>query len=460
MNGQVPIIPDHGTTRSSLSSSPTTERSYIPSKGEQVREEAKTLQPAPQSRFFAKTEALSQARRIYFKTFIPGFILIILVVFAVFPIYWGSLWKVPAHPVDGWIVDYDGGQVGEFFMQNIPPQSNNRIVWSRYPGEQLPSIEQLENDITEERIWAVIAVNSGASNRLNETLQTPSGSYNGKTALTVYAAEARNEFAYRNLISPTVIQILDQLSQRFAIQFTQQVASSTSAVSLANVALTSPQLLTLPVYFTMVNLRPFDEPVASAPSFVGLIYLLILSFFITMIGEGARNASGLSRILSWPAYARLRIITAVIAYFFVSLMYSLLNVAFQIDFTRHFGRSGFMAFWMLNWAGMMAVGLALESMITLLTTRFIPFFMITWILSNVSVCIAPIQVLPGIYRYGYAAPFYNLSRGFRTIAFSTKNQLGLNFGILIAWVVISCITLPLFQWLMWRRNQKAVQRVS
>lgn len=139
------------------------------------------------------------------------------------------------------------------------------------------------------------------------------------------------------------------------------------------------------------------------------------------------------------------------------LMYSLLNVAFQIDFTRHFGRSGFMAFWMLNWAGMMAVyvhslsslaslikpfaisGLALESMITLLTTRFIPFFMITWILSkkirwylitihwttyagNVSVCIAPIQVLPGIYRYGYAAPFYNLSRGFRTIAFSTKNQ--------------------------------------
>lgn len=58
-----------------------------------------------------------------------------------------------------------------------------------------------------------------------------------------------------------VIEILDQLSQRFAIQFTQQVASSTSAVSLANVALTSPQLLTLPVYFTMVNLRPFDEPV-------------------------------------------------------------------------------------------------------------------------------------------------------------------------------------------------------
>lgn len=63
-----------------------------------------------------------------------------------------------------------------------------------------------------------------------------------------------------------------------------------------------------------------------------------------------------------------------------------------------------MAFWMLNWAGMMAVyvhslsslvslikplpisGLALESMITLLTTRFIPFFMITWILSKKNCC--------------------------------------------------------------------------
>jgi hypothetical protein len=69
---------------------------------------------------------------------------------------------------------------------------------------------------------------------------------------------------------------------------------------------------------------------------------------------------------------------------------------------NRYGRGGFMAFWMLNWIGMLSVyvtfrlrlraavtqlislfqysGLALESLITVLTPRFIPFFMILWII--------------------------------------------------------------------------------
>jgi hypothetical protein len=33
----------------------------------------------------------------------------------------------------------------------------------------------------------------------------------------------------------------------------------------------------------------------------------------------------------------------------------------------------------------------------------------------------------------------------------THRTVGMNFGVLIAWVAISCITLPLFQWLVRRR---------
>jgi len=40
---------------------------------------------------------------------------------------------------------------------------------------------------------------------------------------------------------------------------------------------------------------------------------------------------------------------------------------------------------------------------------------------DVSVCIFPIDVLPRIYHYGYAAPFYNISRSTRSIVFGTKN---------------------------------------
>lgn len=84
-------------------------------------------------------------------------------------------------------------------------------------------------------------------------------------------------------------------------------------------------------------------------------------------------------------------------------------------------------------------GLALESLVTLLTIKFIPFFMIMWIIGaflsltrfvppltaplvNISVCIFPIEVLPRVFHYGYAAPFYNVSRAMRTIVFGTKNE--------------------------------------
>lgn len=91
---------------------------------------------------------------------------------------------------------------------------------------------------------------------------------------------------------------------------------------------------------------------------------------------------------------------------------------------------------------------------------------------NVSVCVFPIEMLSRIFHYGYAAPFYNLSRAFRTITFDTRNQrkelplhrvlyshvvltVGLNFGVLIAWILISCITLPLVQWIVWKRAIRA-----
>lgn len=47
---------------------------------------------------------VSRARMIYLKTYISGLSLVIVTIFAVFSIYWGALWKVPTHPLQGWIV--------------------------------------------------------------------------------------------------------------------------------------------------------------------------------------------------------------------------------------------------------------------------------------------------------------------------------------------------------------------
>jgi len=40
----------------------------------------------------------------------------------------------------------------------------------------------------------------------------------------------------------------------------------------------------------------------------------------------------------------------------------------------------------------------------------------------------------------------------RTVIFNTKNQVGLNFGVLLVWVAISCVTLAGFQVLVRRKG--------
>jgi hypothetical protein len=104
------------------------------------------------------------------------------------------------------------------------------------------------------------------------------------------------------------------------------------------------------------------------------------------------------------------------------LFYAFISLAFETPFNRWFGPSGFVIYWMMSFCAMSALGFATESAITALTPRFFPFFLLLWIVSNVSVCFFPIQALPAIFSYGYAMPFYNVSRTVRTIVFNTKNE--------------------------------------
>jgi hypothetical protein len=111
---------------------------------------------------------------------------------------------------------------------------------------------------------------------------------------------------------------------------------------------------------------------------------------------------------------------------------------------------------------MCALGLATEAALTLLTPRFIPFFLIPFIVINVSVTVVPNEIQPWVrfylfrfcstvthrllqfYKYGVGFPVANMSQAVRTIIFDTKNHLGRNFGVLLAWAVSnSCaISLP------------------
>ncbi|KAH8806747.1 hypothetical protein DL96DRAFT_1536531 [Flagelloscypha sp. PMI_526] len=394
----------------------------------------------PSGSFF--DPAYAAGRAIYLKMAPAGVLIIGLVIFGILPLYWGALYANP-RPLKGLLVDFDGSSVGDFVSQGIQSSPVTTIRWEVVSASAFPNgPSDLAAAIKDEKAWIALSINPNATLNLQNAVAAAEVSYNGSSAITVFAVEARQETAFRSFLRPNIQVTVPAITSAFAKQYAKQLAANSNFAALISAA---PQFLTTPISYTIDNLVPFDIPVATAVTFVGLIFLLILTFFLMNITFQARAISGIEHKLSTFSLLRVRISTAIIQYFLVSLLYTLLSRAFQLDFTRRFGSGGFPLIWMANFCGMTALGLALESMLTILTIRFVGFFLIPWVVVNVSVAVLPIDVQKVLYRYGHAMPFYNVSRAVRTIVFGTKNELGLNFGILIAWAVLSICTMSLFQ---------------
>ncbi|KAJ3902838.1 hypothetical protein F5879DRAFT_804712, partial [Lentinula edodes] len=107
-------------------------------------------------------------------------------------------------------------------------------------------------------------------------------SYNGSSAITVYGNQARSENGYNAVLLPTVQAVLLSASQKFAQSYATNLASSSSSSNLTNLLAHAPQIIMQPISFIVNDLKSFDIPVATAMTYVGLIYTLILSFFIAV----------------------------------------------------------------------------------------------------------------------------------------------------------------------------------
>ncbi|KAF9444277.1 hypothetical protein P691DRAFT_677928 [Macrolepiota fuliginosa MF-IS2] len=400
---------------------------------------------------------MTEARKKYFKMIAGGIVVASIVIFGIFSILWGAFYRTPVTNLEGWIIDFDGGRVGQNVVAGLTaPGLPSKITWNTLATTRFPNgVKDVSRAVLEDKTWIAVTINPGTSSALDAALTTPNATYDGSQAISVFGVEARNENVFRNLLRPSVEGPMAAISAHFAAQLAQSISDSPALPQLLAIA---PQTVTAPISYKIINLCPFDQPIASVATFVGLMFLLILSFLVVMIGYSAREVTNLERLLTYRSLVFLRFSTVFMLYFLLSLFYSLLSLAFHLDVSRRFGHSGFAIFWMLNLCSMCAVGLAMEAMLSLLSVNGVPFFLLIWIMVNVSPIVFPIEVLPVFYRYGYAIPLYNVSRALRIIVFSTKNRLGFHFGVLLIWAAISCITLPLFQYLARRRDITATKR--
>jgi hypothetical protein len=112
----------------------------------------------------------------------------------------------------------------------------------------------------------------------------------------------------------------------------------------------------------------------------------------TMAHDAARSIIG--PFLTTRSYLTIRIVTPICNYFVLSFFFCMIDLPFKVPFGQgpFSYAGGFFLWWIFLWAGMCSLGLATEAAITVLTPKFISFFLIALIVVSYAALNIPLLV--------------------------------------------------------------------
>lgn len=438
-----------------------------------------------QSQYSFFNEKLGKQRKGIVIKYVLIYLLMSSLILGVFSIYWGSFYQRNSrlknlnmlvvieddHTVDG-IEPVIGNTIREILNTDAAKAYGKWYIFNQseiqeQAGKNKNDVDaEIQKLIHHEQYWSSIYVKPEASYNLYKAISEGNASYNvtNNTVLSYY--ETGRDFLSMNQYVTPSIKIIEQMwlkkQANVTLSLTKKLPSSERSDVLSDS--NSLELLSTPISFTYIDKIPYTDPVLTAPSQVGLIYMIILTFFqVNFFMDVHKGVASLK--IKPTHFVAYRLLSSVLSFFVISLFFSFVSLAFQVDFTKAFGHSGFLIYWMVTFLTMWAVGSVNEVMAHICIMVYPPlmgFWMLFWVIINISPTFAPIALCPEFYRFGYGLPIHNSYEITKVILFDTyKGNLGRNFGIIIAWVVIFTLILPfvlkLFLKTMAKKAQAAAQ---
>lgn len=387
-------------------------------------------------------------------------------------LFWGALFR-QNHKVNSlsvWVVDFDGQApyssttpfVGPFVTQAIQRTIDEGGV---VPGYTLASPSKFNNDPLKVRqsvydfnAWAAVVINPNATALLEAAVREGNASYDPLGACHIVYNSARDQTTSSSYIVPSLTALQKRVINEFGRAWIGHLLRNNISTADMNMDV-APQAISPGIQFTVYDLRPFGPPVATPAVSIGLIYLIIISFFsftfflpihMKYLSPKGHPPLHFYQLIIW------RYVATVASYFFLSLIYSFVSLAFLMPMHNQpashiwpasnpnaYGKATFVVYWMGNWIGMIAFGIASENMAMLLGTPWTALWLIFWVISNVATGFYALELAPGFYRWGYAWPMHNIVELTRSTLFDLHPRVGLNFGILFAWVAVGTMLFPI-----------------
>ncbi len=380
----------------------------------------------------------------------PSVLILFIAIILVLSCFEGVFWHLPANikNLKVFVVDFDG-QVDPY-LGGIPlvgpqvVQSTEAISRSDKPhlGYITISPSNFNNDpitvrqaVYDFKAYAAVIVNANATNLLRQAVEQGNSSYDPNGAVQVIYVTARDSATISNYVVPQLVALEKAVVTSFGSSWTRSVVQN-STLSSENLA-KAPQAISPAIGFTTIDLRPFGPATMTPWVSIGLIYLIIIAFFsfsfflpihLKYIQPRGHPPLHFHQLIIWRWFA------TVAAYLLFSLSYSAVSVAFQIPMTNPrasqtepatnpnaYGKGTFLVYWMINFIGMTALGLACENVAMLLGQPWTAIWLIFWVITNVSTGFYSMDLSPGFYKWGYAWPLHH-GKSIVFLFFSSTDQ--------------------------------------
>lgn len=371
---------------------------------------------------------LKQQRKTWFKIQGIAFVAIIISIFTMMSWYFGSYYRQTenAYRVTCRVIDLDsqasppglvngallGPAVQRAIEMNVAKYPSYHLGWQiegdlerfALTGNGVPSnvsSQGIDADeyaiqlVSNQDVFGVIVIHANATSAATQAYEQGRSEYSPLGAVSFYYEEARNFYTTNQYLSYLVTQLLTAAGNQAALEFaSRQLTMATSSGTTNFTALStsiapsegqigfSSSLLTEPFSYSQFNLHPFDQLIGTAATTAGQIYLIIFTFFV---GLGFKTAfDPVASKLTLGSEVLIRLSVPFLGYFWISLNYSLVSLAFLVDFTRKYGKGGFPLYWCMNFTSMLGLGYIMELVLLSLGPMIFPFFLLFWVIINVS----------------------------------------------------------------------------
>ncbi|KAH0284630.1 hypothetical protein M436DRAFT_44140 [Aureobasidium namibiae CBS 147.97] len=318
----------------------------------------------------------------------------------------GSLFKSEhrVHNLHILTVDYDGGVIGKSLQGAITQlKADTFPTFDIENTTKYPAVEDIVRSVRKGEHWAAVFSHAGASERLAAALEggDAAAAYDSTNTLTY----VWNEVRYPAMEDGTIKSSMSQLMAVARIAYNHM--NGTGALQTLNK--NDPAALQVfldPIQAGEINIMPTTQGTRVLYNTVAMVLPIILQFFFLMAINGVSA--------EFKLYSHLPVLNNGIIRLVLSLSYTFIGSLCWAGYVWAFretwsvGAGQFFCTWVIIWLFMHINFIVIDVATGFIPMTFLPFFVLTWVILNVTSTIWPFELAPAFYRWGYVLPAHEV----------------------------------------------------